>query len=164
MILTLEANNGKELAEKIADLAAMVGLKLSVDPSQMELPLNSVPPTGVLPIDTPTTPRKAGRPKKTANSDVEPKAIEKVEVASVENEDKSTPVRDTLATSTSAASETPQSDVTKEQVIQALSEVHEKKGLPMAREILAQAGVSRVSEMKPEKYSAFVNVCRAIVG
>jgi hypothetical protein len=48
---------------------------------------------------------------------------------------------------------------TKEQAVQALQELNIKKGLETARSVLKKFGCARISELKPEQFTAFIELC-----
>lgn len=105
-----------------------------------------VPPGAAIVIDQPAIP---------VTADAEPEATTPPETAA--------PVAGEAQENTPKASAEPAAAATQEQAQAALEALFAGKGLPAAQAAMAQFGVSRLRDMKPEDYGQFVAVAQEAV-
>ena len=171
MHLTIEGSSAEEIRDKIASLAKVFGVA-AVGP-QIEIPL--------------TDPTAAGADKAAGaeEADDEPAADDVEETSRIDMGVLKSKVAEdapkkrgrkpksekTESTPEPVAPEQPAAEVpagatqaplTKQDCVDALTQVTSKKNLDAARELLTRFGAPRVSELKAEQYPAFIAECRAV--
>lgn len=160
MILTIEAATANELCSQLREIVKSFGIE--VDSNQLPLPLAIVPNAATAPtastsldaVESAETQKRKRRTKAEMEADAVAKAASPV-VTSIVN-----PTPPTPSTPLTTAVVT---ELTIDQVRAALGQVNDVKGTPAARELLTKFSCARISDLKKEKYTTFVEECRAAV-
>lgn len=143
MNITFTATNAKELKLKMQDFWA----EFNVPGVETDRQLSLVP-VGEMAADSQPEKTQKTEPKKRA-----PKAKAATQFEA-----------DTEAADVGLEKEvveTKKAAPTKESVISILKEINDKRGLEAARELLSKFKCSRVSELAPDQYQAFISDCQA---
>lgn len=155
MRIIIDAENARDLAKKVADVAKLFGLvseTISVD-TQLKLPLVTSPDdaTRVPPKETEVkTGVKRGRPRKEASPEIvaaeEPEEKSEHSVSDIKNETPS-PAKPTF-----------------DDVRAALKKVSAEKGIEKCQDLLKQFEAERISALKEDHYPKFIKACDLALG
>jgi outer membrane biosynthesis protein TonB len=172
MTLTINANTARELAEKINELAALLG----VDRNQLPLPISPniaegrAMPTGatVTLVESPKEDikeePKEEKPKRTRRTKEEIEAEKAAQ--SVKEEPKTVSTETQTSAPTEATASTPAA-LTKQDIANACQSVTTAIDLDSARSIVASfkdangEDCRRISDIKESDYKAFIEACNA---
>lgn len=141
--LEVTADNGAELIDKLRSLVGAANREEAVERAEAEYVTSTVTAGAAASMaaaaaETQPAKRGPGRPRKNP----EPPAPEPVTVTVVEP---------------------PADKPSRDDCTYALQEVNNKHGMPRVLEILKSFNVSRISEMKPADYPAFIDACQKAV-